>query len=155
MDRPPSQSPTHSLISPSAARGESVAVCSSRRPFSPRTLPRPQISEVRPTCSESHLRASLPTPHIHRVEWRGGRLYSLNPDGLRIESIPFSRFRGEARRDCEARLRQRAAALPLTPAQNRSLRRPSSLLTSPRPSAARASGISFRSGDLPFHLLGN
>ena len=31
----------------------------------------------------------------------GAYLYSLNPDGLRIESIPFSRFRGEARRDAE------------------------------------------------------
>ena len=31
----------------------------------------------------------------------GAYLYSLNPDGLRIESIPFSRFRGEARRAAE------------------------------------------------------
>ena len=31
----------------------------------------------------------------------GAYLYSLNPDGLRIESIPFSRFRGEASRGAE------------------------------------------------------
>ena len=153
------ESPTHSLISPfSAARGGvSRCVFFSETFFTPHSS---AATNLRSSTLMLRLTLESLSPSAYSSSGEeGAYLYSLNPDGLRIESIPFSRFRreaswrGEARRDCGARLRQRAAALPLTP--DRSLRRPSSLLPSPPLSSARASGISLRSGDLPFHLLGN
>ena len=151
LDRPPSHPLTHLSPPLPPEAGVSRCVFFSETFFTPHSS---AATNLRSSTLMLRLTLESLSPSAYSSSGEeGAYLYSLNPDGLRIESIPFSRFRVEARRDCGARLRQREAALPLTPPPtNRSLRRPSSLLPS---LSARASGISFRSGDLPFHLLWN
>ena len=128
------ESPTHSLISPSAARGRGVSRCV----FFSETFFTPHSSAATNLRSSTlMLRLTLeslsPSAYSSSGE-EGAYLSSLNPDGLRIESIPFSRFRGEASRGAEGLLGEIAATSGgfAFDAESLSLRRPSSLLPSPR-----------------------
>ena len=102
------ESPTHSLISPSAARGGvSRCVFFSETFFTPHSS---AATNLRSSTLMLRLTLESLSPSAYSSSGEeGAYLYSLNPDGLRIESIPFSRFRGEASRGAEGLLGEIAA----------------------------------------------
>ena len=147
------ESPTHSLISPfSAARGGvSRCVFFTETFFTPHSSAATNLRSSTLMLRLTLESLSASSPYSSSGE-EGAYLYSLNPDGLRIESIPFSRFRGEASRGAEGLLGEIAATSGGFAFDAESLSPQTEFFAS---LSARASGISFRSGDLPFHLLWN